>query len=91
MTASIFIATSLDGFIARPDDALDWLPANGGEEHGYNEFVATVPDRRAQGIRRSPARGRSDAEETGFPQAPGTDSVDHPPGARDVFNQEEKT
>lgn len=42
MTASVFIATSLDGFIARPDDALDWLPADGGEEHGYDEFIATV-------------------------------------------------
>jgi dihydrofolate reductase len=42
MKASVFIATSLDGFIARPDGALDWLPADGGEPHGYAEFIATV-------------------------------------------------
>jgi dihydrofolate reductase len=42
MNASVFIATSLDGFIARPDGALDWLPAAGGEPHGYDEFMATV-------------------------------------------------
>lgn len=42
MKASVFIATSLDGFIARQDGALDWLPANGGEPHGYTEFMATV-------------------------------------------------
>jgi len=40
--ASVFIATSLDGFIARLDDGLDWLPADGGEPHGYDEFMATV-------------------------------------------------
>ena len=40
--ASVFIATSLDGFIARENGALDWLPADGGEPHGYDEFIATV-------------------------------------------------
>ena len=38
----MFIATSLDGFIAREDGGLDWLPKNGGEPHGYDEFMATV-------------------------------------------------
>ena len=39
---SIFIGTSLDGFIARPDGALDFLPPGGGEPHGYDEFIASV-------------------------------------------------
>ena len=42
MTVSVFIGTSLDGFIARPNGDLDWLPAGGGELHGYNEFIAGV-------------------------------------------------
>jgi dihydrofolate reductase len=42
MTASVFIGTSVDGFIARPNDDLDFLPPGGGEPHGYNEFIATV-------------------------------------------------
>src|SRR5205823_4328034 len=37
-----FVGTSLDGFIARPDGAFDFLPAGGGEEHGYLEFMASV-------------------------------------------------
>jgi dihydrofolate reductase len=42
MTAFVFIGTSVDGFIARPNDDLDFLPAGGGERHGYNEFIASV-------------------------------------------------
>ncbi|MFZ0891395.1 MAG: dihydrofolate reductase family protein [Thermoplasmata archaeon] len=42
MKISVFIATSLDGFIARIDGGLDWLPPNGGEPHGYDEFMASV-------------------------------------------------
>jgi len=42
MKISVFVGASVDGFIARPDGALDFLPPGGGEPHGYDEFIATV-------------------------------------------------
>jgi len=42
VTASVFIGTSVDGFIARLNGEFDFLPADGGEPHGYNEFIATI-------------------------------------------------
>ena len=42
MKASVFVGTSLDGYLARPDGAYDFLPADGGEPHGYEEFFASV-------------------------------------------------
>lgn len=39
---SVFVGTSLDGFIARTNGTFDFLPAGGGEDHGYTEFFASV-------------------------------------------------
>ncbi len=41
----LYIAASLDGYIARPDGDLDWLlqyPAPAGAEYGYQEFIDSV-------------------------------------------------
>jgi dihydrofolate reductase len=42
MMVSVFVGTSRDGFIARRNGEFDFLPAGGGEPHGYDEFIATV-------------------------------------------------
>ena len=42
MKATVFVGTSVDGFMARDNGAFDFLPADGGEPHGYEEFFASV-------------------------------------------------
>ena len=42
MKTSVFVGTSVDGFIARTNGGLDFLEVGGGEPHGYEEFMATV-------------------------------------------------
>lgn len=44
ITGHVFIATSLDGFVARKSGELDWLmkQETSGEDHGYDAFMASV-------------------------------------------------
>jgi dihydrofolate reductase len=45
MHATVYIATSLDGFIARKDGSIDWLHSiqdPPGEDYGYAEFISRI-------------------------------------------------
>lgn len=42
MKLSVFCGTSVDGFLARPNHALDFLEAGGQEPHGFEEFYGSV-------------------------------------------------
>lgn len=39
---SVFIAASLDGFIAGPGDDLSWLPQASGEDYGFDAYMAAT-------------------------------------------------
>jgi dihydrofolate reductase len=42
MKLSVFCGVSVDGFLARPDDGLDFLDAGGQEPHGFEEFYGSI-------------------------------------------------
>ena len=42
MRLSVFCGVSVDGFLARPDDALDFLSTGEQVPHGFTEFFASV-------------------------------------------------
>jgi len=42
MRVSVFCGTSVDGFLARPDDTFDFLEVSGGGPHGFSQFFNTV-------------------------------------------------
>ncbi len=69
ITGHVFIATSLDGYIARSNGEIDWLLAgdDASEDHGYDAFIQNI-----DGI----IMGRGTYEKVaGFPSWPSTRPV----------------
>jgi len=42
MKLRVYIATSVDGFVATPDGGVDWLASYPGDGYGYQEFIAGI-------------------------------------------------
>lgn len=44
ISGHVFIATSLDGYIAKPDGGIEWLISRDDptEDHGYNAFIKNI-------------------------------------------------
>lgn len=42
MRCTVFVGTSVDGFIARPNGDFDFLPGDEAEAHGFEEFWSSV-------------------------------------------------
>ena len=42
MMASVFVGISVDGFMARRNGDIDFLPGDSAEPHGFEEFITTI-------------------------------------------------
>jgi dihydrofolate reductase len=81
---SVFIASSIDGYIATKDDKLDWLMSAGlpGEDYGFNEFMSTVD---AVAMGRGTYDFIAEFEELPYGDCPIFVFTNRPPADRDGF------